>query len=109
VLHMRISEILSKPADLILQHPRVAAPLTHAFLFILTWVLYSLQSEPLLDGPSKWPFAAVFVGDLPLSFIAFAVMSNSGPLTPYAVVCLGIIGTSWWYFLGRCIEVRKHR
>jgi hypothetical protein len=85
---------------------RVTAPILHAFLFALTWVLYWLQGQPLLDGPSRWPFLAVFLGDFPFSVVAFGVMFGSEERTPYAIAAWGILGTLWWYFLGRLIEER---
>ena len=88
---------------------RMIAPFLHVLLFTLTWVLYWVQDQPLLDGPSRWPFAAVFLGDLPFSVVPFGVMFNSGELAPYAIASWGILGTLWWYFLGTLIEraVRK--
>ncbi len=85
---------------------RVIAPFLHAYLFAFTWVLYWLQSQPLLDGPSRWPFLAVFLGDFPFSAVAFGVMFVSEKLAPYAIGAWGILGTLWWYFLGRLIEER---
>lgn len=87
--------------------PRVTAPLLHVFVFALTWVLYSLQRQPLLDGPSRWPFLAVFLGDFPVSAVAFGVMFGSDQRAPYAVAAWGILGTVWWYFLGGRMEDRR--
>jgi hypothetical protein len=42
---------------------RLTLPVAHVLLFGLTWVLYRLQPQPLLDGPSRWPFWAVFLAD----------------------------------------------
>jgi len=89
--------------------PRVTAPSLHAYVFALTWVLYRLQHQPLLDGPSRWPFVAVFFGDFPISALAFGVMFGSDELASYAVAAWGILGTLWWYFLGRCIEERRSK
>jgi hypothetical protein len=86
---------------------RVTAPLLHVFVFSLTWVLDWLQRQPLLDGPARWPFLAVFLGDLPVSVVAFGVMFGSDERAPYAAAAWGILGTLWWYFLGRLIEKRR--
>jgi hypothetical protein len=95
----------------LLPRERLFAPMLHGFVFILTWVLFWLQPQPLLDGPSRWPFALVFVADLPFSAIAFGVMFSSESRFPYAVAAWGIVGTIWWYWLGRSIEawVRRFR
>jgi hypothetical protein len=85
---------------------RVTAPFLHVLLFTLTWVLYWVQRQPLLDGPSRWPFLAVFLGDFPLSVVAFGVMFGSAERAPYAIAAWGILGTLWWYFLGTLIEQR---
>ena len=34
-------------------------------------------------------------------------MSVSDKYFPYAVAAWGILGTLWWYFLGRLIEERR--
>lgn len=85
------------------------APTLHAFLFGLTWLLYAIQSQPLLDGPSRWPFAAEFLGDFPISAVAFGVMFSSDTSAPYAIVAWGAIGTGWWYLLGRWMEEKQRR
>jgi len=51
----------------------------------------------------------VFLGDFPISVVAFGVMFNSDTYVPYAIVAWGVIGTAWWYFLGRCIEEKRQR
>jgi hypothetical protein len=92
-----------------LPRPRLAAPVLHMCLFILTWVLSWIQPQPLAQGPADWPFRILFVADLPISLIAFGVMFNSDAHFPYALAAWGILGTLWWYFLGCLIEERKRR
>lgn len=89
-----------------LKRGQVAAPVLHICLFTLTWVLYWIQQQPLLDGPSRWPFAVVFLADLPISVVAFGVMFGSEARAPYALAAWGVLGTLWWYFLGLLIEVK---
>lgn len=86
---------------------RVSAPFLHLFVFGLTWVLYWLQHQPLLDGPSRWPFLAVFLGDFPLPAVAFGVMFGSDERAPYALAVWGVLGTLWSYYLGKWIEERR--
>ena len=90
-----------------LHKARWSAPLIHGYVFAFTWVLFWLQAQPLLDGPSRWPFALIFLGDFPISAIAGGAMSVSDKYFPYAVAAWGILGTLWWYFLGRLIEERR--
>ena len=87
-----------------LRKPRWIAPLVHGCIFVLTWILYWLQTPPLLDGPSRWPFVLIFFGDFPVSLIAFGKMWDGGKNVPYALAAWGIFGTMWWYFLGLLIE-----
>jgi hypothetical protein len=94
---------------LILRRARLTAPLLHVCLFALTWMLFWIQSQPLLDGPSRWPFGVLFFGDLPISAIAFGVMFGSDARMPYALVAWGVLGTLWWYLLGRWLEGRFGR
>jgi hypothetical protein len=91
------------------RQPRVAAPIAHALVFALTWFLFWLQPQPLLDGPAALPFAIAFFADLPFSAIAFGVMFTSDAHCPYAVTAWGIVGTFWWYFLGGLINRRRRR
>ena len=88
---------------------RVTAPLLHVYVFALTWVLNWLQRQPLLDGPSRWPFLLVFFGDFPVSAVAFGVMFGSDQGAPYAIAAWGTLGTPWWYFLGRWWEERRQK
>jgi len=78
----------------------------HVLLFGLTWGLYWVQSKPLMDGPSRWPFLLLFIADLPISFLGFGAMWNESWFT-YALTAWGVLGTIWWYFLGRLILSRK--
>ena len=87
-----------------LRRPPVFAAGLHVCLFALTWLLFWIQSQPLANGPADWPFRILFVADLPLSLIAFGAMFNSDSSFPYALAAWGILGTLWWYFLGRLIE-----
>ena len=89
-----------------LRQPRLAAPVLHACLFALTWGLFWVQPQPLANGPADWPFRILFCADLPISIIAFGVMFNSDERFPYALAAWGILGTLWWYFLGRLMEGR---
>jgi hypothetical protein len=72
---------------------RLVAPVAHILVFSSTWLLFWLQSQPLLDGPARFPFAVVFVADFPISIIAFN-----------AVALWGTVGTLWWYFLGGLVD-----
>jgi hypothetical protein len=92
------------PDMLHLPNPRWMAPLVHGLVFSVTWILYWLQTEPLLDGPARWPFTLIFFGDFPLSVIAFGKMWDGGRMFQYALAGWGIVGTIWWYFIGRMIE-----
>lgn len=92
------------------RQPRVVAPvLAHALVFALTWFLFWLQPQPLLDGPAVVPFFLVFFGDFPFSAIAFGVMFTSAAKAPYAAAVWGVVGTFWWYFLGRLMDRRRRR
>jgi hypothetical protein len=83
---------------------RFTAPVLHACLFTITGVLAWISSQPILDGPARFPFAALFVADFPISAIAFGVLFTSQERTWFALGLWGIVGTLWWYFLGRSIE-----
>jgi hypothetical protein len=91
---------------LIARRARLVAPGIHFAVFALTWFLYWLQPEALLNGPSRWPFLVVFLVDFPISVIAFGAMFTSDALFPYAVVGWGVLGTLEWYFIG-LIFLRK--
>jgi hypothetical protein len=75
-----------------LPNPRWMAPLVHGLVFSLTWILYWLQTQPLLDGPGRWPFTLIFFGDLPLSVIAFGKMWDRGKNVP---ICASWLGNRW--------------
>jgi hypothetical protein len=83
-----------------LKPARLVAPGIHLAVFALTWILYACQRQPLLNGPSRWPFLLVFVADLPIAMIAFAVMFTSEAAFPYALAAWALLGTMWWYFIG---------
>ncbi len=78
----------------------------HAFLFISMWILYFVFSQPLMDGPSVFLFVILFIADLPISFITFAVMFTNSELGPTAAVLWGVLGTLWWYLIGIAIDAR---
>lgn len=90
-----------------IRQPRIAAPALHVCLFVLTWGLFWIQRGPLANGPADWPFRILFIADLPISLVAFGAMFNSDARFPYAVALWGILGTLWWYFLGRWMEHRN--
>lgn len=83
----------------------------HALLFISMWVLYFVFSQPLMDGPSAFPFVILFVADLPISMIAFGVMFTSSEMGPVAAVLWGVLGTLWWFAIGIAIDagIRRYR
>ena len=89
-----------------LRRPRFAAPALHVGLFAVTWILDWIQPQALANGPADWPFRVLFIADLPISLVAFGVMFNSDARFPYALAMWGILGTLWWYFLGRLMEGR---
>src|SRR5882672_3833034 len=89
------------------QRSQLRLPLIHLLIFALTWIFFWIQPQPLLDGPSRWPFIIIFLADLPLSAIAFGVMFSSDARMLYAVVTWGVLGTLWWYFLGGLIAQRR--
>jgi len=78
----------------------------HALLFISMWVLYSVFSQPLMDGPSVLPFAILFFADLPISFVAFGVMFTSIEKGMVAAALWGVLGTLWWFAIGIAIDAR---
>jgi hypothetical protein len=85
------------------------APAVHAFLFLATWALYAGSHQPLLNGPSRLPFGILLIADLPFSIFAFAVLFTSTKYGGIAVVLWGIVGTLWWYLLGRAIDALIRR
>src|SRR5579864_2440843 len=88
---------------------RFTAPVLHACLFTITWVLGWISSQPLLDGPARFPFFVLFLADFPISAIASSVMYFSEYRGWYALGLWGVLGTLWWYFLGLSIEAWLHR
>jgi hypothetical protein len=63
-----------------------------------------ISPEPLLQGPAAVPFYVLFLADFPISAFAAGVMFTSTDLFPTAWAIWGIIGTAWWYVLGRALE-----
>jgi hypothetical protein len=94
-----------------LRQIRYAAPLLHAGLFAATWGLYAVSSEPLLNGPARWPFALLFFADLPLSAFAFGMIFTSDKQFFPALALWGVAGTVWWFLLGLSMEawIRRFR
>jgi hypothetical protein len=92
-----------------LQRARLVAPGIHLTLFAATWLLYAIQRQPLLDGPSKWPFGVLFLADFPISALAFAAMFVSDASFPYALAAWGVFGTIEWYFVGQLFIPKKTR
>ena len=83
-----------------------AAAALHIFLFGLTVLLYGIQQQPLLNGPSRLPFLIVFLADLPVSLMTFGAIFNGWPHAMYFLAAWGILGTVWWFFLGLLIQVK---
>jgi hypothetical protein len=92
-----------------LRKVEVAAPLLHICVFVVTWLLFWVQPQPLFDGPSRFPFAIIFVADLPFSAFFFGIIFTSSERFAYAVAAWGVVGTLWWWFLGNLIDKRRHR
>jgi Tol biopolymer transport system component len=78
----------------------------HALLFISMWVLSSVFSQPLGDGPSALLFVILLIADLPISFVAFGVMFTSSEWGSVAAVLWGVLGTLWWFAIGFAIDAR---
>jgi Tol biopolymer transport system component len=78
----------------------------HALLFISMWVLYFVFSQPLMDGPSAFPFVILLIADLPISLIAFGVMFTSSEMGTFAAALWGVLGTLWWFAIGIAIDSR---
>jgi Tol biopolymer transport system component len=78
----------------------------HALLFISMWVLYSVFSQPLMNGPSALPFVILLIADLPISLVAFGVIFTSSAKGMVAAVLWGAIGTLWWFLIGFAIDAR---
>ncbi len=101
---------MHSPVRKILRLKYIAAEI-HALLFISMWVFYFIFSQPLLNGPSAVPFVVLLVADLPISFVAFAVMFTSASLGTVAAIAWGVLGTLWWFAIGIAIDrgVRSYR
>jgi hypothetical protein len=84
----------------------LAAATLHAFLFGLTGILYEIQQQPLLNGPARFPFAIVFLADLPVSAVAFGAMFGGQRHALYFLAAWGVLGTLWWYILGLFIQAK---
>jgi Tol biopolymer transport system component len=78
----------------------------HALLFVSMLVLYFAFSQPLSNGPSAVPFVILLIADLPISFVASAIMFTSSMLGPVAALLWGVLGTLWWYAIGRAVDAR---
>jgi len=87
----------------------LAAAALHVFLFGLTGILYGIQQQPLLNGPSRLPFAIVFLADFPVSVVAFGAMFGGQRHALYYLAAWGVLGTLWWYFLGLLIQAKASR
>jgi len=59
-----------------------------------------------MNGPSAFPFAILFIADLPISAIAFGVMFTSTKFGPIAALIWGVLGTLWWFAIGTAIDAR---
>jgi Tol biopolymer transport system component len=81
----------------------------HALLFISMWVLYSLFSQPMANGPSAVLFVILFAADFPISFVAFGVLFTSVKFGTIAALLWGLLGTLWWYLIGLAIDTRIRR
>lgn len=92
-----------------LRKTEVAAPVLHICVFVVTWLLFWVQPQPLLDGPSRFPFAVIFLADLPFSALFFGIIFTSSERAAFAVASWGITGTLWWWFLGKLIDKLRHR
>ena len=87
-----------------LPRARFTVPVLHAIFFVTASVLMWISSKPILDGPARLPFGILWVADLPISVIAFSVMFTSAENGWFAWAVWGVVGTVWWYFLGRLME-----
>jgi hypothetical protein len=87
------------------------APAIHAFLFLAMWALFAGSGQSLMGGPSRLPFAILLIADLPFSIIAFGFAFTSEANAGIAFVLWGVVGTLWWYLLGRVIDalIRRFR
>ena len=83
----------------------------HALLFISMWILYSVFSQPMANGPSAVPFVILIVADLPISFVAFGFLLTSVKFGGVAALLWGFLGTLWWYLIGLVIDgrIRSYR
>lgn len=67
-----------------------------------------ISTQPLLDGPARWPFMVLFTIDAPISEYAFGVIFTSTEHTALAIAAWGILGTLWWFVLGVSIDAAVH-
>jgi len=81
------------------------APTLHILLFATTWLADLAQSQPLLEGVSRWGFALLFVADFPISLVAFSWLWDGRRVE--ALSFWGIFGTAWWYLIGLWIQRRR--
>jgi Tol biopolymer transport system component len=98
-------DLIRRPSTKTLRFKYVAAEV-HALLFISMLVLYFAFSQPLMNGPSAFPFVLLLIADLPISGIAFAVMFTSSVMGPVAAVLWGLLGTLWWFAIGFAVDAR---
>ena len=63
----------------------------------------------MMNGLSAGPFLLLLVVDVPISFVAFGVLFTGTACGILAVVLWFLVGTSWWYLLGRFIDGRLSR
>ncbi len=80
---------------------RWLAPTLHAILFVVIWLTAFHQSQPLLDGPSRWGIYLLLLIDFPISLVGFSLMWSQKFVLGLAL--WGVCGTLWWYFLGGII------
>ncbi|MGA2350215.1 MAG: hypothetical protein ABSF70_07275 [Terracidiphilus sp.] len=85
------------------------APAVHAFVFLAMWALYAGSGRPLMNGPSGVPFAILLVADLPFSLFAFGIAFTSQAKAGLAFGVWAVVGTLWWYLLGRGIDASIRR
>jgi hypothetical protein len=90
-----------------LRRRRYLAPFLHVCLFALTWIMNLVFPQALLDGPAVFPFAVLFVADIPISLVCFGLMFSGR--TVLGLSAWGVLGTLWWYLLGLGMEKRLQR
>jgi Tol biopolymer transport system component len=85
------------------------APAAHAFLFLATLALYAGFDQSMSNGPAGLLFFILMIADLPFSLFAFGVMFTSTTYGWIAFALWGVVGTLWWYLLGRAIDALIRR